>query len=231
MFGQDDLMHVNLTWRGHQLTLDAGSFRYTGFPDAHRWFHGPQGHCTVTVRAEGARLEAGYFSWAMVPGTKTIVPGTILENTEMVPGTTSPTLCARRVGFAASWPEESHPFHERILMQTPTGWLIEDIVEGVEEGIQAQWILPAYKWEMKAQEDGAWHLGARHHPWGDDVEVRLILEGMEVNEVIPTLEQGWWAPYYGMRMQVPVLCVQVVPCRVNVGVRARWRAQFVIQEV
>lgn len=220
MFGQDDLMHVSLAWRGHRLTLDAGSFRYTGFPEAHRWFHGAQGHCTVTVRAQGARLEAGYFSWAMVPGTKTMVPGTI-----------PPTLRAKRTGFSASWPQESRPFHERALTQTTTGWEVEDIVEGIEEGIQGRWVLPPYGWEIEKQEDGVWHLGARHHPWGDGMDARLILEGMEVNSMALTLEQGWWSPYYGMRVKIPVLCIEVVPCRVDVGPRARWRARFVIQEV
>ena len=213
MFGQDDLMHTSLVWGGHRVTLDAGSFRYTGFPTEHAWFHGPRGHCTVTVGGRGARLEAGYFSWAVVPGT-----------TDVVPGTTAHTLRARRTGFARA-PACSHT---RWLRAHDDGWEIEDAIEGTRQDIEGRWLLAPYDWRVEVETSHTCTLRAHAHPWGDAYDVRLTLHLLEATSMHVTLEQGWWSPAYGARQRAPMVRVVVDPLRDERAPHARWRARFTL---
>ncbi|MCB9554663.1 MAG: alginate lyase family protein [Deltaproteobacteria bacterium] len=48
-FAHQDMLHLDLTWRTHNLVADGGSFRYNGAAALHRHFSGPESHNTLLV--------------------------------------------------------------------------------------------------------------------------------------------------------------------------------------
>lgn len=176
-FGQDDQMHVDLTWQGHDVTLDRGSYRYTGFAQAHHQHHGARGHNTVTIEQMGSRWMAGYFSWRN-PERTTV---------EVTQDVSRGSWCqAHRRGFVRA-PQTSHT---RKLVMIDGGWEIHDTLEVLSTSCQLRWILPHGDWSNDPRET-SFILNT------DDLTIALTLEIIRGKLVDMVIQPTSWSPYYG----------------------------------
>lgn len=62
-FGQIDMLHLDLWWRGENVLVDAGSYRYNGAPDWHNHFVRTESHNTVRVDDRDQMLHFRQFKF------------------------------------------------------------------------------------------------------------------------------------------------------------------------
>ncbi len=61
--GQSDQLHVDLWWRGQNITMDAGTYRYNAPPPWDNGLSGGEVHNSITVDGKEAMTRAGRFLW------------------------------------------------------------------------------------------------------------------------------------------------------------------------
>jgi asparagine synthase (glutamine-hydrolysing) len=60
-FSQVDMLHADVWWRGQNVLVDAGSYRYNGYPEWHRHFMGTGVHNTVVIDGRDQMLHFRTF--------------------------------------------------------------------------------------------------------------------------------------------------------------------------
>ena len=61
--GRSDQLHVDVWWRGQNIALDAGSYRYNAPPPWDNGLAGGQVHNSVSIEGAEAMTRAGRFLW------------------------------------------------------------------------------------------------------------------------------------------------------------------------
>ncbi|HLE73703.1 MAG TPA: alginate lyase family protein, partial [Anaerolineales bacterium] len=142
--GHADQLHVDLWWRGLNLALDPGSYRYTAPAPWDNALASAKVHNTITVNGRDPMTRAGRFLWldwarAELLATRVDSKGRLVF------------AAAQHNGYA-----KLGLLHRREVSAEARGWVIADHLEPIEEprqvGARLQWLLPDWRWSFKAQE-------------------------------------------------------------------------------
>lgn len=231
--GHADQLHVDLWWRGLNLALDPGTYRYTAPPPWDNRLVGCDVHNTVTVAEHDQMLRAGrflYLDWAQA----CLISLEKGEDGHIV------RAAAEHTGY-----QRLGAVHRRILSETDSGgWLIEDEIVSFpdrqsETKIQTcslTWLLPDGSWEVFEQSgvesvrlntpEGPVFLrlsvGGRLAGETAEPELLIARAGRLIygaGEVLP--HWGWYSPTYAIK--IPALLVRFTQTgRLPVTFRSEW---------
>lgn len=192
-FGQIDLLHVDLWWRGHNVLVDGGTWQYSGPPAWHAHFFGTASHNTVTVDGRDQMLHLRRFKfvhWAEA------TLHTFLDR----PGLS--LAVGEHRGYAR------HPggvVHRRSVLRVGDGlWIIADCLLGVgRHDARLHWLCGEF--EVTATPAGA----TLHTPAGplsltvlDPQGAPVALDHARGHEDPP---RGWLSRYYSDKVPVTSL--------------------------
>lgn len=192
-----DCLHVDLWWKGRNLFMDAGSYRYNALPPWNEGLAGTAFHNTVELAGVDQLVRGPRFLWLNWHKAKL-------------------TASSGKEGFG--YLEGEHDgylrlttpsLHRRALLQVPDGWLVVDEIsgKGPQEGV-LHWLLPDLP--IVGRKDGALLLDLG----GEILSLSFLLEevGGESVPVEPRLIRaeasgrfGWVSRLYGRKD--PALCV------------------------
>ena len=183
-----DLLHVDVRWRGVNITLDAGTYSYNATDRWYDAFAGTRFHNTVTVDGRDQSQRVGRFLWLPFPH------GTVTSD---------------------GWWQGEHDgygclgvkYRRRIRQLEDDHWLIVDDLSATgEHAYRLHWLLGAcpHEWDvdgrcLKMDTSG-----------GEYVVAVASTEMMEADVVEADAEssRGWWSPSYGvLRPAVSLACV------------------------
>ncbi len=211
-----DQLHVDLWWRGENIALDAGSYRYTAPPPWDNALSATLVHNTVVVNHQDQMQRSGRFlwlDWAQAGPVET-------------QGSPVTAIAARHTGY-----QRLGVTHRRILKAAGPGrWQVIDQLHHATETVDGfykvftfrlHWLLPDWPWEF------AENTLTLTRPAGG--RVRLSLNAEIVNsaysqidhfslvragqallgpqEVDPTL--GWFSPTYNQKFPALSFSLQV----------------------
>jgi len=131
-----DQLHVDLWYRGHNITLDAGTFQYNAPPPWDNGLAQTLVHNTLMVNAKNQMLRAGRFLWLDWAQSK------IVDQKDNL-------ICANHNGY-----RKLHAVHQRTLKRISTKkWEIIDLVfsshrASNELQIDLHWLLPDWPMEF-----------------------------------------------------------------------------------
>jgi hypothetical protein len=212
--GHADQLHLDLWWRGLNLTLDAGSYLYNAPPPWDNALARTAVHNTLMVNGQEQMTPAGRFLWLDWAQAR------VLERQEA--GGRLAALTAQHNGY-----RRLGVFHQRAVQaQVPNEWLITDSVRRVNGKRQSakgkipvtvrlHWLLPDLPWEL---EGVALKLAT---PWGAVRLVVMVADGQPWQaqlaragetlrgETPASPEQGWVAPTYGSKQPALSFAVTV----------------------
>jgi len=210
--GQADQLHVDLWWRGQNIALDAGTYRYNAPAPWNNGLAGGLVHNTVSIEGAEAMTRAGRFLW--LDWDQAAV-------TQLEPG----AAAAERTGYT-----RLGVLHRRSLeMSAPNGWRIEDELLAVGEPrlhtFWLHWLLPDWPWQL----DG---LTLRLEGPGGGMRVSVVGQGAAPGQAETQLIRageriagegdvpavlGWFSPSYANK--VPALSWRI-------GVRSKPPVRF-----
>lgn len=133
--GHADLLHLDLWWRGMNITLDPGTYLYNADPPWDNALQGSDVHNTVMVNGAHQMTKAGRFLWLDWPKTN------ILEQTET-------SITAQHNGY-----KKFGITHRRTVKVEDYQWVVKDTLTGKKNNQQAtarlQWLLPDSEYTLK----------------------------------------------------------------------------------
>jgi hypothetical protein len=231
--GHADQLHLDLWWRGQNLALDAGTYRYNAPPPWDNSLAFTAVHNTLTVNQRDQMTAAGRFLFVDRAQAE------VLQAAES-------QLTARHNGY-----RELGWWHQRSLQVLPQGWLVTDWIlpakpgGGPVESVQArlQWLLPDWEWELqdtclRLLSDSGWvdlevtaeigsdfgteaRAGQPAEP--DTMSLQIVRAGELIygrGEISPTW--GWFSPTYGYKY--PALSLSAtLRGQAPLGFTSRWR--------
>jgi asparagine synthase (glutamine-hydrolysing) len=187
---QADMLHCDLWWRGHNITVDAGTYSYNAPEPWNNPLAHSACHNTVTVDGRDQMDRAGKFLW--------------------LPWLNAKVHCMKRspAGSLAYW-EGSHDGYRRlkspvdhrrgILQLGDESWLVLDHLAGsILHRYRLHWLFPdlKYSWQEALgllsleTEAGPYHIKMADHPGKGAYSL------VRADEQSP---RGWRAPYYSCR--------------------------------
>ena len=198
-----DQLHVDLWWRGVNVALDPGTYRYSASPPWENALTSTKVHNTLTINDRDQMLRAGRFLWldlaqAQIISHKTDASGDLIQITAEHNG-------YRKLGVR----------HMRSLARANEGWTIKDFV--VPRGgrppekhvdLHLTWLLPDWKWDLLNENLIRFT--------GEIFSFQLQIEGAEKINLFRAGKRlhgslradptwGWYAPSYGNKQ--PALMV------------------------
>jgi len=143
--GHADQLHVDLWWRGMNIALDPGAYRYTAPAPWENALTRTAVHNTLMLEGAEQMQSAGrflYLDWAQAELTAHAI----------APDGTWEHLTARHDGY-----RRLGCLHQRTVEVNAQGWLVTDEVLPVREGsspgkslaCDLHWLLPDWKWEVE----------------------------------------------------------------------------------
>lgn len=205
-----DQLHVDLWWRGHNIALDAGSYRYTAAPPWGNALAHTAVHNTFQVDGDDQMLRAGRFLWLDWAQAR------CLKTDE-----TQQELIAEHDGY-----RRLGVIHRRTLKKSgPATWQVLDELLPSRHHLRPHiavlhWLLPDWPWQLAdttlilQAPQGVIRIsvGLRrliNQPPASILNIQLIRAGeVLVGPVEPTATLGWFSPTYGCK--VPALSLRVV---------------------
>jgi hypothetical protein len=196
-FGQIDMLHLDVWWRGHNVLVDGGSYLYNGPQDWHQYFLRTGSHNTVTVDRRDQMLHFRRF--------KTLYPTRAdLLRLEISPGWQ--LVVGEHRGYAR------HPgsvVHRRSVLLLPDDlWVVVDQLRGTgNHTASLHWLAGAFAHQADAPEgrltiqtpSGAFHAAVK-----DEGGRALEADVVKGRDHPP---RGWQSRYYGEKAPVPSLVV------------------------
>lgn len=206
-----DQLHVDLWWRGENIVLDAGTFRYTAPAPWDNALSHTFVHNTIEINGQNQMTRAGRFLWLDWAQAETVA-------TDSDP---TKTIVARHSGY-----ERIGVTHQRTLNWDGSNrWQVEDsllpaatlrkTLPGEVYTARLHWLLPDWPWEIES-DSGAITLT---HPDGGRFRLALSTNSTEAafllvraGEVLagkgkPSPVQGWYSPTYNLKL--PVLSISL----------------------
>ncbi len=208
-----DQLHVDLWWKGENIALDAGTFRYTAPPPWENALATTGVHNTVIVDHQDQMTRAGRFLW--------------LDWAQADMLTTPPdTLTAQHYGYT-----RLGVLHRRELKRTASGyWQVTDALlepqaarfiakRGQAHTCALHWLLPDWPWTLTGS------TLTLDHPAGGKIRLQVSVSlpsGSAASDLLPTLARagetlagqapenpiaGWYSPTYNQR--IPALSFQL----------------------
>lgn len=133
-----DQLHVDLWWLGHNIAIDAGTYRYTAPDPWNNTLSGTAVHNTITLEGQDQMLPAGRFLWLRWAQAR------ILKE-----GGNKDSIWAEHDGYT-----NLGVIHRRKLSRVnPDNWLVEDTIHPLERTSKTihfslHWLLPNWPWEF-----------------------------------------------------------------------------------
>ncbi len=202
-----DQLHVDLWWRGENIALDAGTFRYTAPAPWDNALSHTSLHNTVEVNGQDQMRRAGRFlwlDWAQAEVVKT-------------DGLPALTIAGRHNGYT-----RLGVMHQRTLKwEAPSRWLVTDqilpvpsrrldVTPGAVCTARLHWLLPDWPWSL----DGS--TITLTHPSGGRFSLSLSATVSQHAQAEPLLlvragevlagqgkakpVQGWFSPTYNVKL-------------------------------
>lgn len=195
-FAQIDMNHVDLYWKGHNVLVDAGSYRYSGADKFHRHFMGTDSHNTVMVDGRNQMPHVRKFK-TLYPTQARCLATEVSDGHLLVAG--------EHYGYQRL----AHAIHRRALLFVPDEVLvIVDTLHG--DGAQSarlHWLCGDYPTEVRDSQTvlqmdlpGSQLTLAVHGADG----LRRTLDVVRGQEVPP---RGWLSRRYASKIAVPSVCV------------------------
>lgn len=204
-FSQIDMLHLDVWWRGHNVLVDAGTYRYNGVREWHNHFMRTASHNTVSVDGRDQMVHVRQF--------KCLYPtqARLLRSEE-------------RDGWALMVGEHHgyrrHPgacVHRRSLLAIGADlWVVVDRIEGTGRHLlRLHWLGGNFSWTPPAFANGI----ELRTPVGVfavhvyDAELRPLAGDVVAGEDDPP--RGWLSRHYGQKSPVPSFAARVdalLPC-------------------
>lgn len=130
-FTQIDMLHLDVFWRGRNVLVDAGTYRYAGAPELHAHFLGTSSHNTVMVGGEEQMLHHRRFK-TLYPARAEIVARRSGEGWALVAG--------EHHGYQRVFEEVVH--RRAVLSVRGELWVVVDTISGRDAvASRLQWLL------------------------------------------------------------------------------------------
>lgn len=213
-----DQLHVELWWRGENIAMDPGTYRYTAMPPWDNRLAQTLAHNTITVNRQDQMQRAGRFLWLNWAQARLLDSG----------DTQTSSICAEHDGY-----RRFGVIHRRMLKRKEAGlWQVSDYLlpcraRQPSQSYTIHWLLPDWPWELAGQTltlafpgGGAVHLSLSASPPPQhpaQVEpVCLVRAGQTLAgpESAPPVS-GWFSPTYGEKLPALSFFMTVVsplPC-------------------
>ncbi len=189
-----DQLHVDLWWQGVNVALDPGTFQYNAPPPWNNALITAQVHNTLTLDGQDQMTRAGRFLW--LDWAQAEISAHEVDEQGQIKQVTAHHNGFRKLGAC----------HQRKLISSDSGWIIEDAVlpdENESNKIhQAQltWLVPDWEWRLEA--------GNQLNLMGPSFSFMLQIEGvLKINlfrggerllgELKPHPTWGWVSSAYG----------------------------------
>ncbi|MBE9524911.1 MAG: alginate lyase family protein [Chloroflexi bacterium] len=204
--GHADQLHLDLWWRGHNLAIDAGTYRYTALPPWDNALTHSAVHNTITVAGREQMTRAGrflYLDWAQAR---------IVEQTEN-------SVVAEHDGYRHL--DLTH--RRKVNARSDGSWIVEDTLfsnsnRGSSFPSRLHWLLPDWIWQiddtglvLKVLSPDDWvtlEISVDTQSRTRVLQSSIVRAGKLLQgrgTVSPT--QGWMSPTYGQK--VPALSFAV----------------------
>ena len=145
--GHADLLHLDLWWRGLNITPDAGTFSYNAESPWDNPLTATRVHNTVTVDGLDQMTRAGKFlfvDWANAyANTQIAVDETVLQRVQAY-HTGHRKMGVEHERTVTVFADERWQVHDRLLVSKKNDWHIYTL----------HWLLPDWKWEFESLPDG-----------------------------------------------------------------------------
>jgi hypothetical protein len=216
--GHADQLHLDLWWRGINLTRDAGSYLYNASPPWDNSLAGTSHHNTLTVHGQDQMLRAGRFLWL------DWADGQVLSHERSRDGAWE-RVTAYHDGFRRIG-KSTGVIHQRDVETDGYSWNIEDLLlparseknglpdtgSAVETNAALHWLLPDWNWEWDSEDPTALRLDSPYGPVSLLFEIRcagslLAAPSFQIVRAgalcsgdgdFPA-SWGWYSPTYGYK--------------------------------
>ena len=201
-----DQLHLDLWWRGENITLDPGTYLYNAKAPWDNPFPATEFHNTVTVNAQDQMTRASrfmYLDWSR---------GRILEQSPQ-------KIVAEHDGY-----RKLGVTHQRAVSFAENTWLVEDNLfsnNEAENSYRLHWLLPDGKWKVESSDEkiemsfqtqqGFIKLTVcssliTHH----SSKISLARAGKITHgDVDIPSTRGWYSPTYGVKIPALSLALEV----------------------
>jgi asparagine synthase (glutamine-hydrolysing) len=201
-FAQMDMLHVDICWRGHNVLVDGGSYRYNGAARWHNHFLRTEIHNTVQVDGLDQMLHFRQFKTLYPTSAKLL---RFEDNADWA-------LCeGEQYGFL----RESGCTHRRaVLFAKDDLWVVADTVGGADaHEVRLHWLAGDYPFEFDAPNA---RLRLQTPAGRFDISV-LDAAGAPLDDVDVICggdagPRGWQSLHYGEKVAVPSLVAKIKAC-------------------
>lgn len=166
---QADNLHIDIWYKGENILLDAGSYKYNTDPQTMRYFSGTASHNTVMLDDKDQMLKGGHFIWFYWSQCREAV----VKEDDSAYVFTGAVNVFRYIGDKI--------VHRRTVIKQKgiPVWLIKDELIGVPEGINMKQL---------------WHkpLNTKNKP-------AIIAKEMDGTVLLPRKQDGWYSSFYGQK--------------------------------
>lgn len=198
-FSQIDMLHLDIWWRGQNVLVDAGSYRYNGAPEWHNHFMRTAVHNTLTIDGLDQMVHYRQFK-CLYPAEARLVSLTSMQDQELAVG--------EHLGYRRHLGDCVH--RRSVLRVGMDVWVVVDCVRGSgNHDTRLHWLGGAYPW-VEATE-------------GNGVELRTPV-GLFAVHVFDSFARplqgdavagaddpprGWVSRYYGEKNAIPSFAAEL----------------------
>lgn len=214
--GHADLLHLDLWWRGINLTLDPGTFQYNAAPPWDNALTHARHHNTVTIDSADQFTRAGRFLYLDFSQVRCVsFPASSDRLNEWQ------TLVAKHTAWG---PRFGIGHHRQVNIDRSETWTVHDTLQfaysGEQHTIRLHWLFPDWEWELE-QHPAQASLRLKSPQGWVTVQVQatrtdlptaisLVRAGENLYGERPAqATDGWYSPTYGTRIPALSLALEV----------------------
>lgn len=199
-FSQIDMLHLDVTWRGHNVLVDGGSYLYNGPRQWHDHFMGTESHNTITVDGLDQMLHHRRFKVLYLTNARLL---RFADSDEYA------DVAGEHDGF------KRHPgniTHRRSVLHFKDDvWVVVDTLTGepgAEHAFRLHWLGGDFLFAADEKKgrlslhtpDGTFHVHTH------DINARPLPATVVAGQETPP--RGWLSRYYGEKVPVPSMAVE-----------------------
>lgn len=224
--GHADQLHLDLWWRGINIALDPGTYRYTADPPWDNALVHTSNHNTVTIEGSDQMTPAGRFlflDWAQAQ----------IIDSDLEPGTENLALTAQHDGY-----HKLGLRHQRkVTALRDGGWAVVDRVLSAKSeqasssriiSLQLHWLLPDGEWRAGSTwlelvtPEGVIRLTFKQDGNQDPPQMSLVRAGECIlGSAGSSPALGWYSPTYNVK--IPAISVLIdVKGLIPLSVSTHW---------